>query len=66
MKLINITETKTSIIYNVMLPNNDGEAKIAVPKPTPKLYGTSAVICEKYKDQIDDFIKTVSQAYKTS
>ena len=48
MKLINITETKTSIIYNVMLPNNDGEAKIAVPKPTPKLYGTSAMICEKY------------------
>ena len=62
MKLINITETKTSIIYNVMLPNNDGEAKIAVPKPTPKLYGTSAMICEKYNHQIDDFLKTIKQA----
>ena len=42
-----------------MLPNNDGEAKIAVPKPTPKLYGTSAIICEKYNHQIDDFLKTI-------
>lgn len=66
MKLINITETKTSIIYNVMLPNNDGEAKIAVPKPTPKLYGTSAMICEKYNHQIDDFLKTIKQASVTS
>ena len=59
MKLINIYETKTSIIYNVMLPNNDGEAKIAVPKPTLKLYGTSAMICEKYKSQVEDFLKTI-------
>ena len=35
MKLINIYETKTSIIYTVMLPDNDGEAKIAMPKPIP-------------------------------
>jgi hypothetical protein len=59
MKLINIYETKTSIIYNVMLPNNDGEAKISVPKPISKLYGTSAMICEKYNHQIDDFLKTI-------
>jgi hypothetical protein len=59
MKLINIYETKTSIIYNVMLPDNDGAAMIAVPKPTPKLYGTSAMICEKYNHQIDDFLKTI-------
>ena len=52
-------ETKTSIIYNVMLPNNDGEAKISVPKPISKLYGTSAMICEKYNHQIDDFLKTI-------
>ena len=65
MKLINIYETKTSIIYNVMLPNNDGEAKIAVPKPTPKLYGTSAMICEKYNHQIDDFLKIIKQASTT-
>jgi len=59
MKLIKKSETKTSIIYEVSLPNNDGNAKIAVPKPTPKLYGTSAMICEKYNHQIDDFLKTI-------
>ena len=65
MKLIKKSETKTSIIYEVALPNNDGNAKIAIPKPIPNLYGTSAMICEKYKDQVNDFIETISQAYTT-
>ena len=59
MKLISVKESKTEIIYTVLLPNNDGEAKISVPKPLPKLYGTSAQICEKYKDQINEFIQTI-------
>ena len=63
MKLIKKSETKTSIIYEISLPNNDGNAKIAIPKPTPKLYGTSAMICEKYKDQVENFLKTINQVY---
>jgi hypothetical protein len=51
-KIEEISYTKTSIVYNVILPNGE-KGKISLDKPKLRLYNASYTACVEYQKLLD-------------